>query len=125
MKKYIRMIVGALLALTFVIGCDDSFLDEKVLDAYAPETLKDKLGFEAAAIGLYNHFSTFLTTTDDQTILGMFQLGTDIVWNPMGRSNGYARPYHDYATLTSTDGASIRLWRYLYKLINNANILIK
>lgn len=125
MKKYFRMIVGALLVLTFIVGCDDSFLDEKVLDAYAPATLKDKLGFEAAAIGLYNHFSTFLTTTDDQTILGMFQLGTDIVWNPMGRSNGLARPYHDYATLTSTDGASIRLWRYLYRLISNANILIK
>lgn len=125
MKKYILPFIGAFLTLILVSGCDESFLDEKVLDAYSPQTLKDKLGFEAAAVGMYNQFSTFLTTTDDQTILGMFQLGTDIVWNPMGRSNGYARPYHDYATLTSTDGASVRLWRYLYRLINNANIMIK
>ncbi len=120
-----KLIVSLSFMLTLITACSKSFLDEEVLDAYAPTTLNDKLGFEAAAIGLYNHFSTWLTTTDDQTILGMFQLGTDIMWAPAGRSNGNARPYFDYATLTSTDNASGKLWRYLYKLINNANILIQ
>lgn len=124
MKRYIKLIASASLILALITGCSKSFLDEKVLDAYAPSTLDNKLGFEAAAIGLYNHFSTWLTTTDDQTILGMFQLGTDITWNPMGKSNGNARPYHDYATLTATDNAAGKYWRYLYKLINNSNVLI-
>lgn len=124
MKKYIKYLISAAVILGLFTACSKSFLDEEVLDAYAPQTLDNKLGFEAAAIGLYNHFSTWLTTTDDQTILGMFQLGTDIVWNPMGRSNGNARPFHEYSTLTSTDGASLKYWRYLYKLINNANVMI-
>jgi hypothetical protein len=54
----------------------------------------------------------------------MFQLGTDIAWNPMGRSNGDARPYHNYASLTPTDPAAEKYWDYLYTLINNANVMI-
>ena len=125
MKKYNKIIVSLIFILTFITACSDSFLEEKVLDAYAPSTLNNKLGYDAAVVGIYNHFSTFLSTTNDQTILGMFQLGTDIVWNPMGRSNGNARPYHDYPTLTSRDLAAQRLWTYLYRLISNANIMIK
>lgn len=124
MKKYIKTLFSVCVALTLTTSCSQSFLDEEVLDAYSPTTLNNKMGFEASAIGLYNHYSTWLTTDQDQTIMGMFQLGTDIVWNPMGRSNGNARPYHDYATLTATDNASAKLWRYLYKLINNANVMI-
>lgn len=124
MNKYIKSIACAGLILILTAGCNKSFLDEKVLDAYSPSTLNNKLGFEAAAIGLYNHYSTWLTTTDDQTIQGIFQLGTDITWNPMGKSNGDARPFHDYSTLTPTSGAVGKYWRYLYKLINNANVLI-
>ena len=120
-----KLIVSIIVTLTLITSCSKEFLDEEVLDAFAPSTLNDKLGFDAAAIGLYNHFSTWLSTTNDQTILGMFQLGTDITWAPQGRSNGNARPYFDYATLTSTDVAAQRYWTYLYKLINNANILIK
>lgn len=124
MKKYILKIAFVLMGIAIITACSDAFLDEEVLDAYAPTTLDNKLGFEAAAIGLYNHYSTWLTTTDDQTIHGMFQLGTDIVWNPMGRSNGNARPYHEYTTLTASDGAASKYWKYLYKLINNSNVLI-
>lgn len=124
MKKYISRIVGAFCLLTMISACSESFLDEEVLDAYAPSSLNDQLGFEAAEIGLYNQFSTFYSTSNDQTILGIFHLGTDILWAPAGRSNGDARPYFDYATLTSTDNASRKLWAYLYKTINNANILI-
>ena len=124
MNKYIKYILSVLISISLTTACKDSFLDEEVLDSYAPESLKDKLGFEAAVVGLHNQFSTFLSTTDDQSLLGMFQLGTDIVWAPQGRSNGNARPYFDYATLTPTDEAARKLWTYLYKLINNANILI-
>lgn len=124
MKKYIKLLINGLLILTLITACQEDFLEEEVLDAYAPTTLKDKLGFEASAIGLYRQFSTWLTTTDDQGIHGMFQLGTDVCWNPQGRCNGRARPYHDYATLTASDGAARLYWRYLYSLVNNANIMI-
>ncbi|MBT32344.1 MAG: RagB/SusD family nutrient uptake outer membrane protein [Thalassobius sp.] len=124
MNRYIKFLFSITFFMSLSVGCSDDFLDEEVLDAYAPETLTDQLGFEAAAIGLHNHFSTLLTTTDDQTLLGMFQLGTDIVWAPSGRSNGNARPYFDYSTLTSTDEGSRKLWTYLFKMVNNANVLI-
>lgn len=111
----------------FVItnSCENSFLDEEVLDALAPETLNDKLGYEAAAIGLYHNLSQDFYTTDwDQTFPGIFHLGTDIVWAPAGRSNGAARPYFDYTQLISDDFGSWRIWSSLYRIINNSNILI-
>lgn len=106
-------------------SCEKSFLDEQVLDQAAPETLNDELGYEAAAIGLYHNLSQdFYTRDQDQTFPGIFQLGTDIVWAPAGRSNGNARPYFDYPQLISTDQGSSRIWSSLYRIINNANILI-
>lgn len=123
MKNYIKILVcTSLLALSN--ACGDSFLDEKILDKYTPETLNNKLGFEASIVGLHQHFGTLLRTTDDQTLIGMWHLGTDIAWAPAGRSNGHARPYFDYSQLNASDGASLRVWRYLYKMISNANILI-
>ncbi len=124
MKKYIKLFINGLLILILISACQEDFLEEEVLDAYAPVTLTNQLGFEASAIGLYNKFSTWLTTTDDQGIHGMFQLGTDVCWNPMGRCNGNARPYHDYATLTASDDAARKFWEYLYSLVNNANVMI-
>lgn len=124
MKNYIK-IIACLCLLSVTNACDDSFLDEKVLDKYAPSSLNDKLGFDAAVVGLHQHFATHLKSTNDQTLIGMWHVGTDIVWAPAGRSNGDARPYFDYAQLTSADNASLKVWRYLYKLISNANILIE
>lgn len=125
MKTYIKFFVGVLLILTSTTSCDKSFLDEKVLNSYAPSTLNDKLGYEASLIGLYRHFSTFwLFASDDQTQLNMFYLGTDITWNIQSKTGGSSRNYHDYTTLTPSNRGSQRLWAYLYKLINNANIII-
>jgi starch-binding outer membrane protein, SusD/RagB family len=123
MKKYIKMIfcVGILFLSN---ACNDSFLDEKVLDKYSPEALKDKLGFEAAIVGLHQQFGTHLKSTDDQTIYEIWDIGTDIAWAPAGRANGMPRPYFDYTAMNSQDQASLRVWRYLYKLINNANAIV-
>lgn len=125
MKKGIKYLIGFMSIVVLSTACSDSFLDEKVLDSYAPESLNDQFGYEAAIIGLHNTFSTLYTTEQDQTFLGMAQLGTDIVWAPNGNSNGMARPYFDYAQLKSTDAAAAKLWTSLYKIINNANIIIK
>lgn len=125
MKKYIKFLTSIIGLCMLTTACSDSFLDEKVLNSFAPESLNDKLGFDASEIGLYNSLSTLYTTDQDQTFIGMFQLGTDILWAPAGRSNGMARPYFDYSQLKPTDGASSKLWTSLYKIINNANIIIK
>jgi starch-binding outer membrane protein, SusD/RagB family len=125
MKTYIKLLVSVIVTLTLISSCDKSFLDEKVLNAYAPSTLNDQLGYEASAVGLYNHFSTFwLYAGDNQTQLNMFYLGTDITWNPQSKTTGSARSFHDYTTLTASNQAVQRLWTYLYKLINNANVII-
>lgn len=124
MKNYIKICV-CMAVLVIMNACSDSFLDEKVMDKYTPESLNNKLGFESAITGLHQHFSTFIKTTDDQTLIGIWHLGTDIVWAPVGRSNGNARPYFDYTQLNSSDAASLKVWRYLYKLVSNANTLIK
>jgi hypothetical protein len=115
------MCTGLLLAS---ISCSDSFLDEEVKDKYSPSTLNDKLGFDAAVVGIYQHFATLPKSSNDQTFINIWNIGTDILWAPAGRSNGDARPYFDYAQMNASDAASLKLWRYLYKLINNANNLI-
>ncbi|AGA76776.1 RagB/SusD family protein [Echinicola vietnamensis DSM 17526] len=125
MKKHIKLFFSGLCMMGVLSGCGEDFLDEEVLDSYAPEVLKDELGFEAAIIGLHYQYGTMFTTTDDQTIRGVWQLGTDIAWAPAGRSNGDARPHFDYAVLNSTDGAARKIWGSYYRLINNANILIQ
>ena len=114
-----------MVACALLFSCSDSFLDEQVLDRYAPESLRDNLGFDAAAVGLYHHFHTMRTTDWDQTILGIWHLGTDITWAPSGRSNGDARSYFDYQQMNSLDPAARKIWTSLYRLINNANILIE
>lgn len=124
MIKYLKYIIVLSIPVMLFNACKDSFLDEEVLDSYAPNSLQDQLGFEAAAIGLYYQLSTFYSYTSDQTLHGMFQLGTDIVWAPQGRSNGGARAFFDYEQLTPTNSLVEYYWGYLYKLINNANVLI-
>ncbi len=110
--------------LSVSISCSDSFLDEDVLDKYEPSSLKDKLGFDAAVVGLHQHFATLPKSSNDQTIINIWNVGTDVTWAPAGRSNGDARPYFDYSQLNASDPAALKVWRYLYKLVNNANDLI-
>jgi hypothetical protein len=117
----VMMCVGLLSAS---ISCSDSFLDEEVKDKYSPTTLNDKLGFDAAVVGIHQHFATLPKSSNDQTFINIWNIGTDILWAPAGRSNGDARPYFDYTQMNASDPASLKLWRYLYKLINNANNLI-
>lgn len=125
MKKNIKYIIGIYVLLLANYACQKSFLDEQVLDAPAPETLNDKLGYEAAAVGLYHNLSQDFYTTDwDQTFPGIFQLGTDITWAPAGRSNGAARPFFDYSQLISDNFGSWRIWSSLYRIVNNANTII-
>ena len=111
------------LVLLALPSCKKSFLNEQVFSSYAPETLADSLGLEASIIGLQNQFSQFYTYSDNQGWLATWQVGTDVAFaaNPQG----VEVPYYNYPSLTSSDFSAGFTWTYAYRLINNANIIIK
>ena len=123
MKKLSYILLPALAIATVLPSCKKSFLDETVYSSYAPETLKDPLGFEASLAGLYNHLSQFYTTSDRQGWLNVWQTGTDIAY--AAQQEGIEVPYYNYPLLVSTDAAASFTWSWAYRMINNANIIIK
>lgn len=119
-----KPILAVALGTMLILGsCSDSFLDEEMYSQYTPETLTNKLGFETALIGLYQMESTFYTQSDQQGWLGVWQVGTDIVWPT--QPQGIEIPYYTYATLTANDGAAKSIWTLQYNIIENANSIIK
>ncbi|WP_417359789.1 RagB/SusD family nutrient uptake outer membrane protein [Galbibacter sp.] len=123
MKKYIKimaLVVG--LSGTCLVSCNDSFLEEDIESAYTPESLNDELGFESALIGLYQQVSTFYTQSGNQGWVGVWQVGTDIVWPT--QPQGIEVPYYEYDLLTPDDEAAFQTWRRAYNVIENANSII-
>jgi starch-binding outer membrane protein, SusD/RagB family len=110
-------------AMIFFASCGKKFLQEDVYSNYAPETLTDSLGFEASIVGMHNHLSTFFTYADQQGWPSLWQVGTDIAYAT--QPQGVEVPYYNYPTLTSTDGGASYTWQWAYRMINNANIVIK
>lgn len=123
MKNIFKVIIPALAIAAAASSCKKSFLDENVFSNYAPETLADSLGFEASATGLHNQLSQFFTTSDRQGFLSVWQVGTDIAY--AAQQEGIEVPYFNYNLLISTDAAASFTWSTMYRIINNANILIK
>lgn len=124
MKKYINIFYPAMISIVLFSSCKKSFLDEKVFSVYAPETLTDSLGFEAAVAGLQNQVTNWFTFSDNQGWLAVWQVGTDIAYTIPGRAGGWENPYNNYATLTTDDAAATYTWRWAYTVINNANNII-
>jgi hypothetical protein len=125
MKKYLIIIFIVCIGLQFVWSCKKDFLKEDVYSSLAPETLGDSLGIDASLIGLYNHLSTFYSASDQQGWPSVWQAGTDIAFVPPTQKQGIEIPYYDYTQLISTDGAASFTWNWAYRMINNANIIIK
>ncbi len=124
MKKHIITIVCVYLVLQGLYSCNKKFLDEELYSYYAPETLTDSLGFDAAAIGLYYQTGLFFSKSDAQGWPSVWNAGTDIAWVPPTQKQGIEVPYYDYTQLISTDGAASFTWTWAYQLINNANNII-
>lgn len=122
MKHSTKAIACLLLFSTVFFSCEKEFLDEEVLSAYAPETLRDAPGFEASLIGLYNHMSTLYTHSGPQGWPCVWQVGTDITWP--AQPQGIEFPYFDYNRLTALDEAAGYTWSWAYRMINNTNIII-
>lgn len=126
MKKYLIILLFISIAGTQLFtSCKKSFLKENVYSALAPETLGDSLGIDASLIGLYNHLSNFYSKSDAQGWPSVWHAGTDVAFVPPTQKQGIEVPYYDYTQLTSTDGAASFTWGWAYRMINNANIIIK
>src|SRR5215210_8578440 len=123
MKKFSYIFFAAILFALILPSCKKDFLDEKVYSSYAPETLADSLGFEASIVGLHNHLSQFFTTSDRQGWLNVWQVGTDIAY--AAQQEGIEVPYFNYTLLNSSDAAAGFTWSWAYRMINNANIIIR
>lgn len=124
MTKHIIKIVWVYLAVQGIYSCNKKFLDEELYSSYAPETLTDSLGFDAAAIGLYYEVELFFSKSDAQGWPSVWHAGTDIAYVPPTQKQGIEVPYYDYTQLISTDGAASFTWTWAYQLINNANNII-
>src|SRR5262245_34775768 len=125
MKRNIIIAIGICAVLQLASSCNKDFLKEEVYSSYAPETLSDSLGFEASVVGLYNHLSTFFSYSDQQGWPSVWHAGTDICFVPPTQKQGIEVPYYDYNQLISTDNGASFTWAWAYRMINNANVIIK
>ncbi len=125
MKKTTYILLLAFGAMQLFSACKKDYLKEELYSSYSPVTLTDSLGFEASAVGLYNHMSTFFSYSDPQGWPSVWHAGTDIAFVPPSQKQGIEVPYYDYNQLINTDGAASFTWGWSYRMINNANIIIK
>ena len=125
MKKLNILLLVIFISTSFgLISCKKSFLNEKSDSAYTPTvTLKDSLGLDAAIAGLQESVREQYTMQSTQSLLCIFQVGTDVCIDANG--NGEEYPYHNYATLNSQDPADLYFWTWAYRVITNANQIIK
>ncbi|WP_321996455.1 RagB/SusD family nutrient uptake outer membrane protein [Draconibacterium orientale] len=108
------------MALTFLaISCSEDFLDETPYSSYAPETLTDEAGIEAALKGLHYNFGRIHTWSEQQGWAGVWQDGTDVC-SP-GGVQGVEIPFFKYEDLNSENAAVKYMWEICYLIINNAN----
>jgi hypothetical protein len=123
MKRFIITALGLLSTAQLLSSCKKDFLDETPPSLYTPQTvLVDSLGFEAQMAGLQNVVRDVYTNSDNQGMLSVMQLGTDVA--APGQTQGIEVPYYNYALLTSQDGGASYFWGQAYRIINNANIII-
>jgi hypothetical protein len=123
MKKLIYLILIFPMLAGF-LSCKKSFLDEKSDSAYSPlTTFKNVAGLEAGIAGLQASVREQYTMQATQSLLAVFQVGTDVALN--GLDAGEAAPFENYALLNSESPAVLNYWNWSYKVINNANLIIK
>lgn len=120
-KIYFLIIGIALLGTT--ISCSDDFLKEKPYSSYAPETLTDESGVEAALKGLHYTFGQLWTWSDQQGWLCIWQVGTDVA-SP-GGIQGVEIPFFKYEDLNAENAGVNYMWTQSFRIINNANNALK
>ena len=121
MKK-ITIILAMALLLT-AISCSDDFLAETPYSSYAPATLSDEAGIEAALKGLHYTFGQLWTWSDQQGWLSVWQVGTDVC-SP-GGIQGVEIPFFKYEDLNAENRAVSYMWSQCFIIVNDANNAMK
>lgn len=119
LKKLLIIFTVAL----FAISCSDEFLEEKPFSSYAPETLSDDAGVEAALKGLHYTYGQMWTWADQQGWLCLWQVGTDVC-SP-GGVQGVEIPFFKYEDLNAENRGVSYMWEKCFSIINNANNALK
>lgn len=123
MKMRKISIILSMALLLIAISCSEDFLDETPYSSYAPETLSDEAGIEAALKGLHYTFGQMWTWSDQQGWLCCWQVGTDVC-SP-GGIQGVEIPFFKYEDMNSENRAVSYMWSQCYLIINNANNALK
>ena len=122
--KYRKLLIIFTVALSLITySCSDSFLEEEPYSSYAPETLSDEAGIEAALKGLHYTFGQLWTWSDQQGWLCLWQVGTDVC-SP-GGVQGVEIPFFKYEDLNAENSGVSYMWEKCFSIINNANNALK
>lgn len=105
------------------ISCSDSFLDEEPYSTYTASSISDDNGLEAALKGLYYTFGTLYSESGHQGWLCHWQIGTDVA--TAGNIESSQIPFFKYQQLTPETWGVRYTWQVFYKIIDNANSIIK
>ncbi|NLY24950.1 MAG: RagB/SusD family nutrient uptake outer membrane protein [Bacteroidales bacterium] len=123
MKRKLLYLTIGITILCNAISCSNDFLNEKPYSSYAPETLTDDAGVEAALKGIHYTFGQLWTWADQQGWLCLWQVGTDVC-SP-GGIQGVEIPFFKYEDLNAENAGVSYMWSQCYRIINNANNALK
>ncbi|WP_031426101.1 RagB/SusD family nutrient uptake outer membrane protein [Flavimarina sp. Hel_I_48] len=137
MKKYIRNIIGVA-CLASLIGCEDDFLDEQPTGSIInSEQLADAIELnpelgEGTLTGIYaTMFTTGTGGTTSQTDFGQkgFDIYGDMLASDMALTTSsygwYRSSITEYQSpVDFTRNENYQVWRYYYRIINQANLII-
>ncbi len=99
-------------------ACSDSYLDEKMYSNYGA----DVTDVDAKINGLHYYVGEILGYSDQQGYAGMWQDGTDV--GAPGDIQGVERGFFKYGELNSENSGVKFLWKQLFRIVAEANIII-
>lgn len=117
-KKIIFKLLGVMLLLGGLYGCNDDFLEEKPLDFTSPEnTYTEASNLKLGINGLHSFLRDALYYGGD-AIVYFYSTMTDVSYN--GENPGNVT----YEVLTPTNSLFYNLWKNMYKMISRSNELL-
>jgi hypothetical protein len=121
MNRYYIELVTALFAIVMV-SCSDEFLEETPRDFFtADNAYLEPVGFEFAVVNLHKNARDIYTEADGTNHHVLLGLGSDFAG--FGE-NFVSGPRMNYEALSSSDGLATGIWRQMYEIIKNANVII-
>ena len=99
-------------------ACSDSYLDEKMYSNYG----SDVTDVDSKINGLHYYVGQILGWSDKQGYAGIWQDGTDV--GAPGDIQGVERAFFKYGELNSENEGVKYLWKQMFRIVSEANIII-